>query len=384
MTFDGRRLREAREARGLSIALLAGEANLSRMSVQRFESGQQRPASETVVALADALRVPVSFFAQPTTDIPLSPVFYRSLTTIRRAMHLHMAERLLGWTHRIVSSLESYVELPPVKLPREDVPSDPSDLTMNDVERLAERARVYFNLGDGAISNVGWLLENRGCVVVRNALGLDGIDAFSQRGANDRPIIVLGRFACSVRHQFDYAHELGHLILHRNIDKKYLAEVPRYRLIEDQAHRFASAFLLPADYFRRSVGKSDVSLNGLLALKKDWLVSVAAMVKRSGTIGLISKDEERMLWIAYLKRGWKRREPLDDMLRIDPPCLLAEAISTLREAEPSLFRQWLSDLHPAVPLADVASISGTPEEWYHPNAIAPARTGVRNFAAVSL
>jgi Zn-dependent peptidase ImmA (M78 family)/transcriptional regulator with XRE-family HTH domain len=376
MTFNRSRLKEAREARGFTASMLADIANIAKVSVLRLEAGTQRPSGETVFALADALRVPIRYLSAEDSSSSEMPVFYRSLTSVRRATDIKMAERRLAWAQRIVTSLTSYVDLPLVTLPRFKVSSDPWDITNSYIDEIADECRAGFSLSDGAISNVGWLLENHGCIVVRNALGTDGIDAFSQYSKSGRPLIFLGRHSSSVRHQFDYAHELGHLVLHRNVDKRYLKDVTTYRAVEDQAHRFASSFLLPARSFSRSVGQR-TTLNGLLALKADWLVSVGAMIKRCETLALVSKDEARTLWINYLKRGWKKAEPLDSELTIDPPQVLYDAIAALKDSDSRLFREWITELSEQVPPADVADITCCPEEWFRPNQIAPASFGVK-------
>ncbi|MEL7937698.1 ImmA/IrrE family metallo-endopeptidase [Pseudomonas delhiensis] len=46
-------------------------------------------------------------------------------------------------------------------------------------------------------------------------------------------------------------------------------------MMEDQAHRFAGVFLLPAETFAADV-RSSVTLDSLLLLKQRWGVSVAA------------------------------------------------------------------------------------------------------------
>ena len=61
---------------------------------------------------------------------------------------------------------------------------------------------------------------------------------------HDRPVVVLGADkGQSDRSPFDAAHELGHLVLHR-------PEHAGTREVETQAHRFAAAFLMPADAIR--------------------------------------------------------------------------------------------------------------------------------------
>jgi Zn-dependent peptidase ImmA (M78 family) len=94
-----------------------------------------------------------------------------------------------------------------------------------------------------------WLLENNGAVVVRDEFGTDDIDAFSQwRGDNSvPPFIILGLDkGCAARSRYDVTHELGHVVLHHKVDRARLEVKSEHRLLEQQAHWFAGAFLLPA------------------------------------------------------------------------------------------------------------------------------------------
>jgi putative transcriptional regulator len=65
----GKRLRELREARGLTQEQLAGGAECSRFTVLKVESGSQEPAWPLAVAFARALGVSVADFLPdgPTT-----------------------------------------------------------------------------------------------------------------------------------------------------------------------------------------------------------------------------------------------------------------------------------------------------------------------------
>ena len=88
--------------------------------------------------------------------------------------------------------------------------------------------------------NMVRLLEMHGAIVVRLELADQGIDAFSWLGP-DRPVVILDTGKDDrARSRFDAAHELGHLVMHR--ERARAAD----RDLEKQAHRFASAFLLPA------------------------------------------------------------------------------------------------------------------------------------------
>src|SRR5205823_3964589 len=119
----------------------------------------------------------------------------------------------------------------------------------------ATETRRFWGLGDGPIANVVRLLEHHGAVVVRFDFGVRSLEAFSQWGLpEDRPFIVLGDARGSpARMRFCAAHELGHMVLHRHLDPQVVARPELHALLEQQAHRFTGAFLMPAESFRRSV-----------------------------------------------------------------------------------------------------------------------------------
>ncbi len=84
----------------------------------------------------------------------------------------------------------------------------------------------------------------------------------------------------AARSRFDAAHELAHLILHNSVTK---LGPPLHKLLEEQANRFAGAFLLPVDGFTNDIGAL-LTLNSLWVLKRKWRVSIAAMIHRCAEI----------------------------------------------------------------------------------------------------
>ena len=142
------------------------------------------------------------------------------------------------------------------------------------------------------------------------------------------PYVILGTDkASAVRSRYDASHELGHMILHRKIPPEALRNAATFKLVEKQAHRFAGAFLLPADTFA-----DDLYISGLqtyLALKAKWQVSIAAMLMRSSQLNLISPDRAQRLWRNLARRGWRVREPLDDELPIEEPSLVRDSFKLL-------------------------------------------------------
>jgi transcriptional regulator with XRE-family HTH domain len=65
-----RRLKELREASGMTQSQLADKAGLKVGGVRDLEQGRRRPTWETVLALAGALDVAVLTFAQPPEEQP--------------------------------------------------------------------------------------------------------------------------------------------------------------------------------------------------------------------------------------------------------------------------------------------------------------------------
>lgn len=74
-------------------------------------------------------------------------------------------------------------------------------------------------------------------------------------GKDQTPFIILGtNKGVAVRRNFDLAHELGHLVLHRHIQFDLLSP-EEYKTIEHEADIFASEFLLPEEAFKKTLIK---------------------------------------------------------------------------------------------------------------------------------
>ena len=139
-----------------------------------------------------------------------------------------------------------------------------------------------------------------------------------------------------MRGRFDAAHELGHLVLHREIGEEELENVETLDQIEREANRFASAFLLPRESYPLEVFTTRI--DGYVHLKERWKVAVSAQVTRCLHLGIIGDDQALNLRKQISKRNWRKREPLDDVLKPEEPVLLRkcfELVTVSRTASPS-------------------------------------------------
>lgn len=243
--FQRHRLREVREARGLTGVALSELLGLNQSaSISHYESGRHVPTVETLRRIADVLRVPLHYFYKPARPTPQGLLFWRSQAPAARLDRLR-AERKYEWLVGVMDYVASYISLPNAKFPAPAVPADPRDLGDAEIEAIATECRRFWSLGDGPISNVVLLLENNGAVVVRKAMGSESLDAYSHwNHDHGRPYVILGTDKKSAaRSLVDAAHELAHMLLHRHVEERHFNSGEVHKLMEAQAMRFAGAFL---------------------------------------------------------------------------------------------------------------------------------------------
>ena len=354
--FNAIRLREAREARGLTAISLSDIIGVSRQAISQYENNSQTPRPEVMEKIANALQLPLAYF-RFNDIISKGTIFYRSMSSATKTARIR-AENRYSWLRIIEIFLREYIQFPQEKYPDFDMPKDPNRISSEMIEDLAIQTRRFWGLQDNPIANIVLLLENNGTIIARDDLEADTLDAFSDVSSNVRaPYIILGADkAIAVRSRFDAAHEAAHYILHRNIDEVYLTRKSEYQLIEKQAHRFAAAFLLPANTFANDFYSA--TLDALKNIKPKWGASIAMMIQRSHDLDFISEDQKIKLFINLSKRGWKTKEPLDDVIEVEQPTLLKRAFELIIN-ENMLSRQ---EILARIPLAtaDIEKLAGLP------------------------
>ncbi|MBC6439877.1 MAG: ImmA/IrrE family metallo-endopeptidase [Rhodospirillales bacterium] len=357
--FRAERLVEARDARGLTQVALAELITRTSSSISRWEGGGQSPEPEAVEALARTLNVPVAFFLRPLPDHGPAPMFFRSMASTTQSVRKRTQARM-RWAQDIALSLQEWVDLPEVNVPRLDV-SNHGEIRNEDIEHMASACRATWNLGAGPIADVLLVLENAGIVVVKEEVGTVKMDGLSNWSAADgRPYVLIARDKDTcVRSRMDAAHELGHLVLHHSLKPRPLNNSADFKEIERQAFDFAAAFLMPAESFSPEIWSP--SLNAFVALKEHWKTSVGAMIIRCARLGMLSEEHQRRLWKHYSARGWRKSEPMDDELAREYPRLLSRSVRLLVEEQVRSREALLNDfrLHGS----DVEALCGLPRGY---------------------
>uniref|UniRef100_E6Q1B0 HTH cro/C1-type domain-containing protein n=1 Tax=mine drainage metagenome TaxID=410659 RepID=E6Q1B0_9ZZZZ len=326
--FRGSRLIEAREARGLSGIALADLVGVTRGAITQYEKDDQTPRPEVMQRISEKLNLPVAFFLREMQPQPQRVMYYRSLAAATKGVR-RQAERRHEWLRDIAAWLSGMVDFPKLNFPDFSPPDDPALISRERIENSARRARRYWSLGDGPISSVVWHLENCGAIVSLSDFGSEDLDAFSDTAAGKfEPFVSVSvDKTIAARSNFTAAHELGHLLLHKNIPPNVAKRPAEHKLIEQQANQFADAFLLPESTFYLQVRRPSLDL--FRALKPQWRVSIGAMIMRSKSLELINDEQYRKLWVAYSARGWKHGEPYDDELTHTGPRVLRRAFELI-------------------------------------------------------
>jgi len=323
--FQPARLIQVRESLGITRVSLATLVGVSPATISNWEKGSQAPEEDKLRALGEAVKFPKNWFLQQPRDHGSKPYFFRSLASSTKTAR-EMAKVRVNWVAEMANILGQWVNWPEV-----NVPSLPEKvfltITDGEIETLATECRKTWKLGMGPISDVVLTLENAGIIFARDEIGylkMDGVSHWSQ--LDGRPyVFVAADKANGIRNRFDAAHELGHLVLHRDVDE--LTFKQHHKEIERQADLFAGCFLLPAESFSTEV--SWPTLEALLSLKPRWKTSVAAMIMRCHQLDIIDDDQKLRLFKGRSARGWTKGEPYDDQFPFEEPRLLNRAVRML-------------------------------------------------------
>ncbi|WP_137009472.1 helix-turn-helix domain-containing protein [Aquitalea aquatilis] len=326
--FQGARLTQARAARGMTQTALAKASGISSPSISKWERGEQMPEFAALERVAEALSLPTTWFLQPLPDYGSGTYFFRSNSSLAAAGRA-VARTRLEWLHELSLCIQEWIDWPQLTLPRVLSRDEALELTDAEIEFLAMQSRELWRLGIGPIEDVIRAVEGAGIITTRESLGYLKMDGVSRWFESDgRPYMFISADKTSaVRNRFDVAHELGHILMHSGLSS--VDEELHHNELERQAHLFASAFLMPAESIAGALNYP--TLDTLLALKKKWKVSIGALIMRAKSLDLIDSDYATRLWKNYSSRGWRKGEPLDDVLSAETPFLMPRAVKMLIE-----------------------------------------------------
>jgi Zn-dependent peptidase ImmA (M78 family)/DNA-binding XRE family transcriptional regulator len=299
---------------------VAQAAGLSRGAYRNLETGLTEPRASTLMALAKALRVPPGDLLRPAPAPPKAR--FRSQRRLKdRPRILHDVGRELedyGSLERLVDEERPYL------FARFQVPEGEDR-----AQRAAQLVRNELELADEPIFDISGLLEDKvGIKVLWLEIASEGFFGLSVAADGSGPAIVVNSWdRISVERQiFTAAHELGHLLLHR--DEFNPDETAEDVAAEREADMFAAYLLMPEPRFGKEwqevVGLS--LFDAVMKVKRIFRVSYRTVLHRLEERGI------RDVWPRFMAQARVRLgRPLT---RTDEPSPLATTARGSAAPEP--------------------------------------------------
>lgn len=312
MTRIGDVILTARRAAGLTQEELATRLGITQAALSRYENDLREPDDEAVAKISEALDVSPEFLThafQLAGAIAADAHMRRQKTT--KVSDWKAAEAKLNLYRMRSAFLMRRVPINPTN----HIPTfDPDDITPADAAKMV---RAQWRMPIGPVRNLTRWIESAGVIVIEEHLGTKRIDGLSQ-WASDYPVLLLNADLTNDRKRWTLAHELGHLVLHSNyVDPD----------MEAQADAFAAEFLMPRHVIEPDL--RDLTPSRLIALKKQWGVSMAALFEHAYRLGKATATDRQRFYRNMNARGWRRNEPAADAIADETPELARTIGQTL-------------------------------------------------------
>ena len=244
----GRRLREAREACGLTQQQVGEKLGVSRATVAQMELGNREVSSLELDRLAWLYGRDIrSFLAPEFSPEDALTVLFRAGPDLAGNEAVADELRRCITLGREISNLEKLLDierdyLVPAQYPL-GVPANRWE-AIRQGTHVAQEERRRLDLGDAAIPDVAELLESQGVRAITLPLPED-VSGLTIREEGVGILVLANERHGVLRRRFSYAHEYAHVLLDRDRVGTISRAADRDELLEVRANAFAASFLMP-------------------------------------------------------------------------------------------------------------------------------------------
>ena len=299
----GERLRQARLIAMLTLdevveQLAKNHVALTKAGLSKYERGGSVPKAQLLLELARVLDTRTEYFLSEPKAV-MNWLAFRKTTKLG----LREQERIESLAENVV---EAHVWLRE-KLKIKDGGRLPNIQVRNfqAAEDAAIKLRHSWKLDDSPVESVTESAEDQGVIVVLCDDAPASFHGLSGIANKTRSVVVETAQAEDDRRRFNVAHELGHLVM--------TCKTATDKEQEKFAHRFAAAFIVPAQVAIRELGRrrKHLGLEELSLLKKKHGLSMQAWAYRAADLDIIDRSRLHSLFIEMSARGWRKSEPVN-------------------------------------------------------------------------
>jgi Zn-dependent peptidase ImmA (M78 family)/DNA-binding XRE family transcriptional regulator len=305
----------ARESRGLTQTDLAQAIEATQGKISKYENGMLLVSDEDLEKIATILNYTREFFFQKDQVYGLGSafLFHRQRKEVPMLLQRKIQAEINILRMQVERLLRGAAIETEASFQRIDI-----DSYNGKAEKIAPLVRAAWRVPTGPVSDVTSVIERAGGIVLKCSFETRLIDAAHLWLPGLPPLFFVNRDLPGDRLRWTLAHEIGHAVMH---------ERPTGDETEDQANRFASEFLMPANEVRHHL--ADLTIERAATLKQHWKVSMAALVKRADDLGCIKKSRAKALFSSLASQGYRLNEPFP--LPIEEPQIVRQLVTIHRE-----------------------------------------------------
>ncbi len=244
----GRRLRAAREWRGLSQEAVADALGLPRTAITNMEAGTRAVSTLEITKLADLFGKTASYLLAPNEEEAddLQVVLHRAAPEIEGTPEIEREVRRILDLYREGAGLRSLLDqTSETVIPNYAAKMSSVGDAIRQGEAVAEEERRRLRLGTAPVNPAETISEQGVWTAATNLPNsLSGL--FVNHSSIGLAILVNVHHA-PVRRRFSYSHEYAHALFDRDQGITTTRSDNATQLAEKRANAFAAAFLMPAE-----------------------------------------------------------------------------------------------------------------------------------------
>lgn len=312
--FNGLKLKEVRELRGLTGEELAQQFASNSKFFRHLEAGFIQPSVDVVQSLAEFFHVQPEFFYAASfleNVVDEEAIFFDRLDWKSRIKSKSQLRRV-QFVDAIINRASKDLVFPKFVIDELRKYALNQYLLGTNIATIATFVRQKINLNNN--SDLLQALELAGIRILDYKTDTE-ITPYSLWTHSGTAYIVFGNaLYAQVDRNFALAQHLGHLLLHQGIDMNTIS-AQDFRDLTHEAVQFAYELLLPADEFVKEFNKAindPTHLLEYLPIREHFQVSVKNIQRRALLLDMYEPDIANKLMTGLRREKWDRREPGDE------------------------------------------------------------------------